>query len=396
MSVPRVAVITEIPTPYRQPVFDLLKLSKEIDVHFFFLNESQKDRYWKLSVKDHHSTTVLKGWQICVEGYHTIHLNFGVSNALIKPGFDLFVIGGYAQPALWRVLWHCWKTHTPYMMITESHLGKRRSGLVRALKSHFVRKVYSRSCANLVMGAQAKEYVSQYGASPSNIFMFPNTIDGPSYSKQVDSERQNMVVLKQEWGVSEGKVILFVGALHRRKGVDLLIESFASLRQNLRDVSLVVVGRGQLEYELKERVRKLNLEKAVVFAGFVQPEDLPKVYACADLFVLPSLEEPFGAVVCEAMAAGLPIIVSDAVGAAKDFVKPNENGMIVPQGSLSSLTSALLELLKDQTKMRGMGQRSKEIMKEWTHLRLAKSLVDSASISLRSNKAGYGQGHRPN
>lgn len=371
----RVAAVFEIPTPYRQPVFERLSRNPAIEIDFYFLSRTQADRHWDDASIGKLPATYLPGRQICIRGYHTFHINCGVDALFSKKPYDVVVIGGYSQPAFWKLLRHCWRKQRPYVMVTESHLKKRRNRLLKFLKNPFVRRVYRRSSANLVMGKAATEYVTYYGAQTEKIFPFPNLIDGPSYSTAVAQERQRL-------GAKTGPTILFVGALNRRKGVDLLLEAFISIEMKHPKAELLLVGTGVLEPTLRSMVRVMKLEDRVHFKGFIQPTDLPKIYAQGDLFVLPSLEEPYGAVLGEAMAAGLPVIASHAVGAAEDLVGHGENGLLVEPGNLSELSASLDRLLSDPEGCARMSRESERRMKVWGHERLEASFIQAIEAAI--------------
>ena len=107
---------------------------------------------------------------------------------------------------------------------------------------------------------------------------------------------------------------------------------------------------GRKESHLERRAAELGLEDRVRFLGFVNQSQLPSVYCAADLFVLPSLFEPFGLVVNEAMLCGLPVAVSDRVGAKFDLVRPDENGYVFPAGDVEALAAILRQILPDRGK----------------------------------------------
>jgi glycosyltransferase involved in cell wall biosynthesis len=116
----------------------------------------------------------------------------------------------------------------------------------------------------------------------------------------------------------------------------------------------VLVGRGELIEEVRDRVRREGFSQVRV-EGFIPPERVVAYYAAADFLVLPSHHEPFGAVVQEAMAAGLPVIVTSAVGAARDLVQEGKTGFVVPPGDPEALANRIAMLLKDPSLCAKMG-----------------------------------------
>jgi len=131
-----------------------------------------------------------------------------------------------------------------------------------------------------------------------------------------------------------------------RKGIDVLLQAFDSLIQSGVAARLVLVGR---EAELPSMMKGVGsgTREHVSVEGFQAPEDLPEYFAKADVFVLPSRHDGWGVVVNQALGAGLPLICSDAVGAAHDLIMPGRNGEIVPAGAVEPLREAMSRLATD-------------------------------------------------
>ena len=148
--------------------------------------------------------------------------------------------------------------------------------------------------------------------------------------------------------------VLAVGRLVPEKNFGGLIEAFAELSPG--EAELHVVGTGPLDGELRELAARLGV--AARFSGYVAPDALPAVYAAADAFVLPSVYEPFGVVVREAVAAGLPIVCSRTVGAAGDVAVADRNALLVDQGQLPG---ALARIVRDDELREALARASREV-----------------------------------
>ncbi|MBO6946827.1 MAG: glycosyltransferase family 4 protein [Rhodospirillales bacterium] len=143
-------------------------------------------------------------------------------------------------------------------------------------------------------------------------------------------------------------VILFVGMLSARKGTATLLEAFAQLKQR---AELLCVGPVDPHFQkVLNRLPSSN----VTLLGSVSRADVHDAYRNADIFCLPSVEEGFGMVVLEAMASGLPVVLSDQVGAA-DSIQPGIDGLVVPVGDVTALSNALSSLVSDENSRRRMG-----------------------------------------
>ena len=166
----------------------------------------------------------------------------------------------------------------------------------------------------------------------------PYAVDTDYFREQADLWRARRAEIKAEKGWKQDYVLLYVGRLVRKKRVDVLIAAMQKLERTRKDIGLLIVGDG-VEYEpLAEQARGL---RNVHFQGFRDLPDLPQYYATADAFVLPSEIEPWGIVVAEALACGLPVIATRKVGAAWDLIQDGENGYVVPENDPAALAVAI-------------------------------------------------------
>ena len=132
---------------------------------------------------------------------------------------------------------------------------------------------------------------------------------------------------------------LFSGALTVRKGADLLADAFLQLVEEGQDVALTLVGTGDLDSTLRRKLHGLG--DRVRFAGFQDWQTLPSWYHQAHVLVAPSRYDGWGLIVPEGLAAGLPVIGTDHMGAAIDLIEPGRNGWICRAGDLDSLSESL-------------------------------------------------------
>ncbi|MBW1676051.1 MAG: glycosyltransferase family 4 protein [Deltaproteobacteria bacterium] len=142
-----------------------------------------------------------------------------------------------------------------------------------------------------------------------------------------------------------GRVILFVGNLVEIKGLNVLLEATARLRNELKDIQLIFVGDGPLERELKDRAIQLGLDGTIFWAGRMPNEQVSQFMGACDALVLPSLNEGFGIVCLEALACGRPVVASK-VGAIPEIIDDPECGILVEAGNPQALASALHEALQ--------------------------------------------------
>ncbi|PCR89142.1 glycosyltransferase family 4 protein [Natrinema ejinorense] len=160
---------------------------------------------------------------------------------------------------------------------------------------------------------------------------------------------------------SSEPVVLFVGRLVESKGVFDLLEAVAGLD---RSVELHLIGSG-VEDRIRERCRKLGLAESVVFWGEVDHRDLPRYYAAADVFCLPSHAETFGMANIEAMACGLPVVTADLEG-IRTYVDDGTSGFLVDVGDTESIATALERLLSDPQRRAEVGMHAREAIRPFS------------------------------
>jgi glycosyltransferase involved in cell wall biosynthesis len=223
------------------------------------------------------------------------------------------------------------------------------------------------ACADgfIVPGTRHRDYLLDRGARPDRIFLVPN-------AGNISCSAEDLVLaghLKETYGITTGKVVLYVGRLKTRKGVDYLVRAFSSIAGDRPGVRLVIVGTGPIAGGLEDLARGLGVRDHTIFTGYVPDRLLPAHYLIGTVCVVPSITtcmaEPWALTVNEAMACGRPVIVSDAVGAAPDMVINGHNGFIVPERDTEALSAALRTILDDPALEERMGRRSREIIGEF-------------------------------
>lgn len=250
----------------------------------------------------------------------------------------------------------------PFILHREDWDWKGKS-LKRKLITPFAKFIVSYSDAVLVPGSKHKEYMISLGASPEKVFIMPN-VSNILVKKE---DYVNKEKLKKELDIGNKKVILFVGRLIKRKGVEYLIKAFAKLIKE-DGVVLVIIGRGECREELELLAKNLDIEDSVYFMGYVKDELLPAYYLLCDVCVVSSITygmgDPWVFIVNEAMYFGKPVIATDAVGAAFDLIKDGVNGFMVPEKDSDALYGATKKILSDHELEERMGEESKRIIEE--------------------------------
>jgi glycosyltransferase involved in cell wall biosynthesis len=225
-------------------------------------------------------------------------------------------------------------------------------------------------------GTRQSQYLKQYGVPENRIRIANMTVDTLAITDYVDARRAgDLEAARSRFGLKQGGItLLFVGRVEEHKGVLCLVQAFEALQQSYKDVNLLIVGDGQVWRQICEAT---SGNDGVVLTGRLSGNDLLDAYAVADVFVLPSFFEPWGLVVNEAMAAGLPAIVSERVGCVDDLVVSEETGLLVKVNSVESLSMAMSRLADNSELRYHMSLNARAHIKSWTLENEAEIIIET-------------------
>jgi glycosyltransferase involved in cell wall biosynthesis len=329
--VTHVALLTEIPAPYRIPLFKAL--AERVELRVLFLRERHPARPYDLHRDElRFEWAVVPGAELSI-GSRWLLLNRSVARPL--RGVDVVVLGGWNQPAFWQALAWCRLRRVPAILWSESTERDRRTGRHEPLKRAWLRALDG----FVVPGAAALAYLESLGVPADRITVAPNAVD-PAIFGRVSRAR------------SDGPCrIVAVARLSPEKGIDVLLAATAGL-----PVEVVVAGAGPEG----PRLRQLAGEN-VTFLGNVERDALPALYADADIAVVPSRSDTWGMALNEAALAGLPLVSTTAPGAAYELIDEGVNGFRVPPDDPAAMRQAIERLAEDEPFRRAAGARSREI-----------------------------------
>jgi glycosyltransferase involved in cell wall biosynthesis len=371
----RAAFVTELPTPYRIPLFERIQDLPGIGVEFLFMAKTESDRSWSVDASGLRRKRFLRGHALEWKGRRSIiyHVNPGIFHALARGRYDVVAIAGYSMfTSQASILW-CRLTGTPYLLFGESHHRDVRRGWIRRLKEVLLPQAVRPAAGILATGTLSGEYFRSYGAR--HVYRFANTPDVDHLRREAAEARERRSATRAALGFGDDDcVFLHVGRLLRVKGVHDAIRAVGALEDPR--ARFLVVGDGPEDAALREQAER-EAPGRVLFAGFRQGRDLFDLYGAADAFVLASSHEPWGVVVGEAMAFGLPVVLSDRIGAAADLLREGENGYGFPVGDVPALAGGLARLVEDPARREGMGRRSDRIMDDWTYETSVQGFADA-------------------
>ncbi len=380
----RVVIITEIIAPYRIPVFNALARRSGIELHVIFLSETDYSLWQWRVYKDEirFSYEVLSSWRRRL-GRQNVLLNWGAESALRRACPDSIVCGGYNYVASWQSMSWARRNGVPFSLWCESTSRDLRRGFPLI---EFCKKQFLRHCdAFVVPGKSSFEYLRDSGVLEEMIFTAPNAVDTQFFASRAEVIRRDAATHREALGLPP-RFFLYVGRLVREKGIFDLLHAYLALQTEVRkNVGLVFVGDGPEWSTLLQDAVATN-PGSVHLVGFAQREELAAYYALADVFVFPTHTDPWGLVVNEAMACGLPVIASHAAGCVADLADDGWNGRVVQVGSVQQLACAMGELAHDAELRALMGRRSRERIQQYSPEAWAAGMAN-AVMALRSEAA---------
>lgn len=391
---PRLLVVGSHVVQYSSPIFRQIVLDSRIDLLVAYCSmqgaEAGVDPGFGVHVS--WDMPVLEGYPWVHPPNRSLRPGLGRFFGLINPGlwrlirdgrFDAVFVSGYFYASAWIAILAAKWYGIPILFTTEAHSLRSwsaQSGWRLRLKKFYVRRILSLGKVLLTMSSGSFQQLLALGFPESRIVLSPYTVDNDWWtSRAAEADRE---AARDAWRIpSHGVVVLFCAKLQPWKGPMDMLEAFS--RANVPASYLVFAGDGPLRSGLEQRARDLGIEDRVRFLGFVNQTQLPSVYRAADLLVLPSYYEPFGLVVNEAMLCGLPVLVSDRVGAKFDLVQPGENGFIFPVGDVEALAGILNEILPDAAKRARMGTAARERMRTWSPRDYVESVVRAVNLAAK-------------
>lgn len=376
------ALLTNIPAPFRLPALNQLARLKGTQFQVWFIAASEPKRWWRIPVEEMNFD-----WKFLTKDSDATSLLTATKASATVIAFlarsrpKAVICGGYNSLPAWVTFAWCKLFRRRFVLWSESTArDQRQPGKLRDwLKRFFV----SRVDAFAAQGKASAAYAKQLGLGEDRIFVAPFGGDNEVFAREageVDAAQEKKLL-----GFPP-RLILFSGRLSREKGAFVLLEAFRQIASELLDTGLLFVGHGP-EREAMEHFCQTRGVEHVYFVGPQQHDRMPYYYALADVFVLPSFSDPWGFVVNEAFACGLPAVVSRAAGVCDDLIVEGETGFAVDPGNVKELADKILGLLKDEELRARMSENCRRLIQKYSAVGCAQGLL-AAATACASSKDG--------
>ena len=347
----RIGFLLSHPIQYFTPIFR--ELAKQCDLTVFYAHRQTAEQQARAGFG------VAFEWDVdLLSGYHSRFLTnvarapstdrfFGcdtpeIATEIASGAFDGFVVPGWALLSYWQAVRACRRAGVPVFVRGDSQLVGRRGGMIRLAKSLAFRRMLRQFDGYLYVGQRNRAYLQHFGVPDDRLFFSPHCVDNVAFAAAANAARAKLA--EAVGGPQRPRRILFVGKLIERKRPLDLLRAAEQVRVPGSRIEVAFAGSGELQHDLASAAAASGVQ--VHFHGFANQSELPAIYAAADVIVLPSdARETWGLVINEAMACGLPAVVSDAVGCGPDLVEPGLTGAVFPLGDAAAMARGIEAVL---------------------------------------------------
>jgi glycosyltransferase involved in cell wall biosynthesis len=332
----------------------------DIGIKPIYVKEFKKEIKWDIDLLDGYPYEFIKNYSSNPMGGFFSRVNFGLFKKFFIDRPDIIIFAGYVTLSDWFIMILAKTTRTKIIFRGEATLREdsNSSNLKQKLKSVFLKR-WLKACDIAMYSCTGnKEYWKHYGVNEEKMFSIPCAVDNGFFR----NERKKHIS-KEELGIDKNDfVILFSARFTKRKRPLDLLKAITSIDNS--NITTLFVGDGSERKNMEKFVKENNLKAK--FVGFKNLTEIPKYYSVADLDIVISDYDPSPKAMNEAMNFELPVIVTDIVGTAYDLVKDGENGFIVKVGDIDTIAQKIDFLNKNRDVAKQMGEKSLEIVDEWT------------------------------
>lgn len=346
----RLLYLTNMPAPYRVEFFNELTRDCNVTVLFEMRTADDRDKRWSSAEKYQFHAIFMKAWYSKGEGAFCPE----IIRYIKEYRRDIIVVGGYSTPTGMLSILYMKLHNIPFLLNCDGGMIKEEIPFKRKIKTFFI----SAASGWLSTGKATNQYLLHYGACEDKIYEYSFTSVRKGDIIEVSEEKKRN--LREKLGISEKKMVLFVGRFIPLKGIDVLLRAC----KNMDDTAVVLVGGNDISSY--QEILDVDVLCSVYVMGFQTKDSIKKYYMAADLFVLPTRGDVWGLVVNEAMACGLPIITTTKCVAGQELVQDGWNGYIVEAENERTLKEKIGYLLNHPDIAKQFGKNSLKKIQGYT------------------------------
>lgn len=356
---PKLAVVVSHPIQYYAPFYRAIAADGSVDIKVFYCTRVGLDPVMdpRMGVEIAWKVDLLGGYEHeflpeapGIKSARSLAVNNpSITGRLADFKPDVVLVHGYAHVTLMRAIVWCRRHGIPLMSISDRSLYGLTTSMRSAARKVVLPLILKQFTAFLVISDPVHRFYTTFGAKDEQVFRVPSMLDGGFWECRERREEERRRI-RGELGLDGQLVVLYVGKFIPLKRVGDLVEAMELLKQRQptkRPITLMLAGDGMLRKELEERAKARGIPAH--FLGFVNMDKLPGYYCAADALAHPSENESFGMIAVEASVFGLPLVMSDRVGAVgpTSIARPGENTIVYRCADVPALADALERLANE-------------------------------------------------
>ena len=380
----KIAVVNSHPVHYFQAMYQVINKHPNIDLTVLFLTdfgtnkdfdpEFNRSITWNLSYGEGYDSKFLCERINNIKGFFSIKCP-KIWTEITQSDYDVIWIHGYNYFGLVLAFLAAKFSRKKIFFRSETHLKLNRHPVRQFIRDAILAQIFRFFDGFLAIGSLNSEYYKSLGVPAHKITLVPYTIDNDSfYSKSRLSQKEKHEFLNSLGLNPNVPTMVYCSKFSIRKNPDIVIRAFHKLSRKHIQANLLMVGSGPLLDQCRQMVAHDKIDN-VYIAGFIGQEGLPKYLGCSDLFIQVSENEPWGLVVNEAMATGLPVLANDTIGSVQDLVEDGVNGLRLKELTAEHLEINISALLSDTAKLKQMGKHSLDKIAKWNFQSCRKGLI---------------------
>jgi glycosyltransferase involved in cell wall biosynthesis len=369
------AVLTTHPIQYQVPVWKGLAARGSVPFKVYYMCDQglatsfdsgfSKSLSWDIDLLSGYNSEFLKTYRgRRSDNFWWLRLKPGFAHQLREVGAKVLWIQGWQVAAYWQAVFASSYLGTELWLRGETNTRSNAGGIGRRFKHQILRQLLGRIDRFLYIGKANRQFYLEYGIPEERLSLAPYCVDNNRFASAAEVNRPDRQHIRKQWGIpADAFCFLFAGKFVAKKRPFDLIEATRRLQRGLPGykIQLLWVGSGELDSALRQSckicfdaekeisINAANEQPTASFVGFLNQSEISRAYVAADCLVLPSDgTETWGLVVNEAMASGLPCIVSKACGCVEDLVEPIRPDLSFPVGDIAALERAMAAVISRQ------------------------------------------------
>lgn len=394
----RLAYFVSHPIQYQAPLLRRIAQESDIDLTVFFFSDLSVRGYadegfggvhvkWDIPLLEGYKHEFLPGFRKDGGLGFARPMSYGIYSRLSRGKFDVVWVHGYHTLNALHVMAVAKLLGIPVVLRAESTLDDRpRSRFKLTAKKLFFSLLENLVTCVTTIGEKNEAYWRTYFSPRTPSFRMPYAVDNVFFSSRSAEAAPGREDLRRSLKLeSQLPIILYASKLQSRKRCMDLVEAFLRLAPascGEPPAYLLIAGDGEDRSAIEARIQQSESTR-IRFLGFQNQSELPRLFDLCDVFVLPSVHEPWGLIVNEVMNAGRAVVVSDQVGCAPDLVRDGENGFIYPARDIEALTTALKKFIDDPSLACRMGRKARETIAGFSFQQDIDGLRKALSFAVR-------------